>query len=246
VPPPFEPASSISEVLARLEAIETTLPPHDGVASFDHLYLQVTRCVDRRVAEGDFFTDNHFLTTLDVVFANRFLEAVHLWEHDRRRISRSWAALAERRHDPRVARIQFALAGMNAHINFDLALALVDTCRKLEVELGDGSQRQDFRRVNDIFKEVEESSREELLGDLGAFDETVVEDVVNAVGHFKVVRARDAAWTNANVVWELRRLPRLATNEFIATLDRLTGFAGRGLVLPLLPRSPGVAAAGGG
>jgi len=246
VPTPFAPASSIGEVLSRLEVVEATLPPRDGIACFDHLYLRVTRCVAKRLEEGDFFADNHYLHILDVVFANRFLEAVHLWDHDRKRISRSWAALTERRHHPRVARIQFALAGMNAHINFDLALSLVDTCRKLDVELGDGSQRHDFLRVNDIFKEVEESSREELLGDLGEFDETVVEDVVNAAGHFSVVKARDAAWTNAHVVWELRRLPAFATGEFVATLDRLTGFAGRGLVLPLLPHPSGMTVAPGG
>ena len=236
MPSPFEPASSINEVIARLEAIEKALPPRDGVASFDHLYLRVTRIVDVRIREGTFFVDDRFLEHLDVVFANRFLEAVHFWDHDRPRTSRSWTALAERRHDPRVARIQFALAGVNAHVNFDLALAVVETCKDLGVDLGDGSQRHDFDRVNDIFREVEESAREELAGDLGHFDETVVEDVVNAVGHFSVVKARDAAWTNANVLWELRRLPGFATVQFVATLDRLTGFAGRGLVLPVLPR----------
>ncbi len=233
---PFEPASSIQEVLARLEAIETALPPNDGVASFGHMYRKVTQNILGKLAQGNFFRDQVFLERLDVVFANRFLEAVHLWDHDRSRVSRSWVALTERRHDIRVARIQFALAGMNAHINFDLALALIETCRQLDVDLAAGSQHHDFDRVNDVFAEVEESTREELMGDLDEFDETVVEDVVNVVAHFSIVKARDAAWINANVIWELRRLPRFATHQFITTLDRLTGFAGRGLLLAVLPR----------
>jgi hypothetical protein len=49
---------------------------------------------------------------------------------------------------------------------------------------------------------------------------------------WKVERARDAAWTNAEALWAIRRLPRLR-GEFLATLDRLVGFAGRGLLRPL-------------
>jgi hypothetical protein len=43
--------------------------------------------------------------------------------------------------------------------------------------------------------------------------------------------AREAAWTNAEVLWTLRPSPALH-DAFFARLDRLTGFAGRGLLLP--------------
>jgi hypothetical protein len=46
-----------------------------------------------------------------------------------------------------------------------------------------------------------------------------------------VRKARDAAWTNAEVLWSLRPLPDLQ-DHYLATLDRLTGFAGRGLLVP--------------
>jgi hypothetical protein len=41
---------------------------------------------------------------------------------------------------------------------------------------------------------------------------------------------RDAAWTNAEVLWALRQMPALR-DAFFARLDGLTGFAGRGLLL---------------
>ena len=48
-----------------------------------------------------------------------------------------------------VAPLQFALAGMNAHINRDLPVALVATCRELGIELRDGSPEQaDYVQVN--------------------------------------------------------------------------------------------------
>jgi hypothetical protein len=45
-----------------------------------------------------------------------------------------------------------------------------------------------------------------------------------------VGEAREAAWTNADVLWHLRALPALQ-QDYLGKLDRLTGFAGRGLLL---------------
>ena len=48
---------------------------------------------------------------------------------------------------------------------------------------------------------------------------------------WNVRRARDAAWTNAATLWALRGQERLQT-EFIESLDRMVGFAGRGMLVP--------------
>ena len=45
--------------------------------------------------------------------------------------SRAWQPLFALRAQPGTVSLQYALAGMNAHINFDLGLALVRTCRQL-------------------------------------------------------------------------------------------------------------------
>jgi hypothetical protein len=49
---------------------------------------------------------------------------------------------------------------------------------------------------------------------------------------WKVGRARDAAWVNGETLWALRGLPQLRA-EYALTLDRMVGFAGRGLLRPL-------------
>jgi hypothetical protein len=46
-----------------------------------------------------------------------------------------------------------------------------------------------------------------------------------------VERARDAAWTNAQALWALGDEPSLA-GEYLLALDRMVGFAGRGLLVP--------------
>ena len=53
----------------------------------------------------------------------------------------------------------------------------------------------------------------------------------DVIAMWNVRRARDAAWVNGEVLWALRRDASLRA-EFVATLDRTTGFAGRGLLVP--------------
>jgi len=72
-------------------------------------------------------------------------------------VPRAWAPLFEARAKPRIAPIQFALAGMNAHISHDLCLALVATCKELGLGLDLGSpQHRDYLKVNAILERVED------------------------------------------------------------------------------------------
>jgi hypothetical protein len=53
----------------------------------------------------------------------------------------------------------------------------------------------------------------------------------DVIAMWDVSRARDAAWTNGRTLWGLRGLPELGS-EFLEVLDRMVGFAGRGLLVP--------------
>jgi hypothetical protein len=57
-------------------------------------------------------------------------------------------------------------------------------------------------------------------------------DLDTVLAMWKVRHARDTAWTNGEVVWHLRAAPHLRS-EYLARLDRMVGFAGRGLLAPL-------------
>ena len=56
--------STITEVIARMEAIDAALPRKDGVAIFDRLHLQVTLAVDS-ASSGTEFENRDFLDRLD-------------------------------------------------------------------------------------------------------------------------------------------------------------------------------------
>ena len=64
---------------------------------------------------------------------------------------------------------------------------------------------------------------EELDRDFGGVDD--------AVAMWSLQRARQAAWTSGEVLWALRDNERL-TVGYVSVMDRMTGFAGRGLLMP--------------
>ena len=119
----------VDAVVSRMRALDAMLPERDGVAVFNRVYLAVTEAVDRRIA-GSGFPDARAAITLDVRFAERYLAAVDAVA-DERRPPACWRPLFQFRRHPGVRPLQFALAGINAHIGHDLALAVVDSCRTL-------------------------------------------------------------------------------------------------------------------
>ena len=132
------PADPIQAVAARMEAIAAPLDEDDGVARFNELYLAVTMAVFEE-AQADSYRDPEFISRLDVVFADLYFTAVDDAAAGRP-IPKAWAPLFEKRHAPGIAPLQFAIAGMNAHINHDLAVALVATCEERGFELDDDEQ----------------------------------------------------------------------------------------------------------
>jgi hypothetical protein len=222
----------VDEVAERMRSIEKALPKRDGVRAFTSLYRAVTEDVDRRVRPGN-FADAPFARWLDVVFANLYFRALRSHVLGPKRPPRAWAALFEARGRRGVAPIQFALAGMNAHINRDLPLALVATCGARKVTpIRGGPQHADFRRIDDVLAETETRVKIELATGLIGWADEALGELDDVLAMWNVRKARAAAWTNAETLWALRDLP-LTAGRFALTLDRTVGFAGRGLLRAL-------------
>jgi Family of unknown function (DUF5995) len=224
--------SPIDPVVARMAEIASTLPEADGVARFNDLYLAVTLAVAAEVS-GDGFEDPGFLSRLDVAFAARYFAAVDAGGLGRP-VPQAWAPLFEARGRRDIAPVQFALAGMNAHINFDLCLAVVDVCQERGIEpVADSPQHRDYLRVNEILARVEEEVKSRLETELLEVADDALGRLDDVIAMWSVARARDAAWTHAEVLWNLRPLPAL-TAEYTLSLGRIVGLAGRGLLVPTL------------
>ena len=144
---------TIDDVVAAMRAIEAALPENDGVRWFNVLYRRVTEAVQ---AEGALWEDWPFLQRFDVAFARLYFEAIIAWESNPDRAPRAWRPLFQARGNDKLMPLQFALAGMNAHINNDLVLALDRIARsEQQYPSREGQRYRDFQRVNDVLERVE-------------------------------------------------------------------------------------------
>ena len=226
--------TTVPEVIERLRAIERRAPRSNGVASFARLYREVTEGVNAQLARQS-FADARFLERLDVCFAGLFFAALDAYERDPASAPPAWGPLFAQQARRGIAPLQFALAGMNAHINRDLPVALVRTCGELHLDLRDGTpEHKDFVRVNVLLGEVEGKIKSSYLSGWTAWADRLVHRfsrIDDVVAMWDVARARDAAWTNGQALLALRDEPALAS-QFLLALDRMVGFASRGLLVP--------------
>jgi hypothetical protein len=226
------PVEAMSELLVRLTEIQAALPTTDGLAWFNQMYLLVTESVAANVAVSA-FVDPAWLTQLDVVFGNLYLDAVRGSVQAPDQVPRAWAALLEQRAQTGIAPLQFALAGMNAHINRDLPVAVVTTCQQLGTAPDAGSHHADFFQVNGVLAQVEPQIRELVEGEPLAQADHLFPGLQDVVGNFNMVKARETAWINAQTLWALDHLAPATGAAYLEGLDHLAGFAGRGLLVRL-------------
>lgn len=219
-------ALTVDQVITRMQALQDALPPGDGVAVFNRMYLRVTLRVRDRLDEG-WFANPDGTAELDAVFASRYLDAVEA-AAEGRRPAHCWRPLFELRGRNGIHPLQFALAGMNAHIEHDLPLSVLDTCRLLGLQPQD--VRADYHRINDVLAQVEAEVRDELLPCPGVLE--AAEPLLHVVGVWSIDRARDAAWASVLALWELRHAP--AVGDAVASaLSRSVGMVGRALLTPV-------------
>ncbi|MCC3768674.1 DUF5995 family protein [Streptomyces sp. UNOC14_S4] len=218
--------TGIEGVVARMRSLARTLPPRDGVAVFNRVYLTVTEEIGRRAAAGA-FADRATATELDVRFAARYLTAVD-GAAAGRRAPACWRPLLQLRGHPGIRPLQFALAGINAHIGHDLPLALAETCRALALE--PHALEGDFDRVGELLVTLEERVREELAPGPDLLD--VADPLVHLVGAWSLEAARAAAWASFRGLWAVRDLPDVAA-DLTERLDSGVGLVSRCLLTPL-------------
>lgn len=221
----------MDQAVERMKKIASLLPETDGLACFNRMYLVVTETVRARVADG-FFADPDFMGRLDVQFVNRYLSAIDTFRTEPPSAPRAWSVLLANRSNVDISPLQFAMAGMNAHINFDLAAALVETCEGVPTELDSGAHHADFEKINTLLATLSEEVRMSFeQGILLELDKRF-DGLDNVVTNFSIVAARETAWVNALVLWEIRQAKALY-DIYLQGIDRTVAFAGRTLLVPL-------------
>jgi Family of unknown function (DUF5995) len=231
VPAPAPPAASVDDVVARMESIDAALPAGDGVACFNRMYLEVTQSVSEHVQQG-FFADPDFVSHLTVVFANFYFTTVDAMSGPAQDIPVAWQPLIADRSQSGIEPIQFALAGMNAHINHDLPLAVVQACTDLTTAPDDGSHHDDYQKVDTLLDASEQAVRESFEPPGVRDVDEHVAAVANLVGNWSINSARDVAWDTAVALWDVRD-HEMAVKLLTGALARTVAMASRCLLVPV-------------
>lgn len=188
-----------------MEATGTALPAADGLACFNRMYLGVTRQVYTALGQG-FYADTAFMTQLDVTFAGLYFSAADA-AGDPAAVPLAWRPLIEQRANAGIEPVQFALAGMNAHINHDLPLAVVATCAALGTSPEAGAHFADYQKVDQLLDAAEQSVRQSFESAPELAVDRDLAAVSNLVANWTINSARDLAWTNSLLLWAVRDDP---------------------------------------
>ena len=218
--------ATIADVIARMQAIDALLPVSDGLKWFNQLYLAVTQQVDLH-SPGGAWQSPVWLLHLDVVFAGFYFSALADFLSGQT-VPSAWSAFFAARYRSGIDRIQFALAGVNAHINHDLALALLTTDADLNVvPASDGPEHADFESVNGLLDSLLPTELNVLATDtLGVLAQDTGK-IGRLLAFWDMRRARDLAWDFSNY---LRELSEPTRDMALTAQDAVTGALGRAIL----------------
>lgn len=206
-------SSTIDEVISILEfIINESKENDDPLGYFAALYQKVTIKVKDEIQNG-FFDDGPRMEKLDVVFANRYLDAYFL-NRKRQEVTSSWEKAFKLSTHYRPIVLQHLLMGMNTHINFDLGICAAEISKGKDIN----DLENDFNKINEILSSQLENVQKSLaeiwpslkwlLKLTGKVDDFLVD--------FSMKLARDGAWKFAK---ELAENPESEQMEFINLRD---------------------------
>ncbi|GAB4574863.1 MAG: DUF5995 family protein [Anaerolineae bacterium] len=211
---PLDTAASIPDVIEALDGIiARSRQQGTRFGFFAALYRRTTIEVLER-CEAGFFEEPERLIRLDVVFANRYLEAFARYQEGKPTCA-AWQVAFEAAQNPHLRLVQHLVLGMNAHISFDLGLSVAD----ISPDTLPPALHRDFDRLNILLAGLIDRVQREIarvsptLGMLdrlaGRLDETLVSRTIT--------QARDAAWEFAE---QLVATPPEQRADLIAMRDR--------------------------
>ncbi|HEX9993644.1 MAG TPA: DUF5995 family protein [Acidimicrobiales bacterium] len=209
----------IGETAAELRAVALAAP--DASGHFPAMYSVVTARIAAAIEEGR-FEDGPRMDRFATTFARLYLRA----HANRAEAARCWRATWDVAGDRRLLIVQHLLLGVNAHVNYDLARAVVEVA-------GPGGDlaavRPDFEAVNDVLADTYST----VLRDLDRVSRWV--NLAASMGGGRVFRfslrvARDRAWDAAV---RLHGLDEPGRRRYLAELDDLVA------VLAYLVANPG-------
>lgn len=220
------PISQISEVITSLdEIVRQCQSSQNRMGYFAALYKRMTMAVRDGIAQH-IFEDDDRMNRLDVVFAQRYLDAYHAYNSGLP-CSHAWKFAFDCSKEDDLIVIQHLLLGINAHINLDLAIAAAIVAPGEAIN----SLSADFNKINSVIASLVDDVQESLsrvwlpmrlLGKIANGSE-------NAVLNFSIDKARETSWANALL---LSAMDKEQQDFYIRQMDEVVYTLAQGIHSP--------------
>jgi len=179
---------TIAEVILQLETyIDYCIETDNRMGYFASLYCSVTKEVQKGIVTGR-FEDGKRMEILDVHFANFFFKSTQ-------EASDVWKVAFDSAKTSRYVLLQHLLLGMNAHINFDLALAVTKSVSEYDMP----NLYHDYDEINSILIEQIDAMQNAVNRSWWPFKvlDFIALRFDEAVVGFSLIKARESAWNFA-------------------------------------------------
>lgn len=193
-----EPYVEVAETHERLEGLLAAFRAReDRRAAFLSIYAEMTGGVAQRLHE-DGFDDTDWVGRYLVAFANLYREAVHAYERDDlAALADPWQLAFDAADAGDSLVIQDVLLGINAHINYDLSLAVHDAGVRTDRD----RKYRDHSRVTDVIAAIIDDAQDHLVDEFGAHGLGTIDDSLGRLDErFSILtidQCRDSAWRTA-------------------------------------------------
>lgn len=204
---------TIEEVLTKLDEIiicckENKSPAGHFACTYRIMTAQVLKGIQQKK-----FEDNPRMTTLDIAFAQRYLEA---WENysNGRKCTHSWYIAFEATKNKDLLIMQHIFLGMNAHINLDLGISAASIMPYRKIN----PLKKDFENINNVIASINQKVQDSL--NKICYPVQLIDQLSNgkdnAILDFAISKARDTSWATAVIA---SNTPNFLKEQFINIVD---------------------------
>ncbi len=191
------PYTSLDDAIQALVTLEQTFrKQHDRRAIFATAYLAITRAMKQSVADG-LFLDTAWVTRYALCFANLYRMALLAYERgDWDALPKAWRISFDTSRNNGALAIQDLMLGINAHINHDLPIALIE----VTIDPQRPSRYADHCKVNDVLRAATDPMQQrigQLYAPILSLLDQACDHIDEDIACFSVEKAREAAWLAA-------------------------------------------------
>jgi hypothetical protein len=195
--------TSRSEVEQRMVAlVQRWEAQSDQRAVFLRCYLLMTENVLRALDASEFF-DAGWVRALLGHFAEYYFSALEAYDEDRSNAPPAWGIAFDTARRPGALVLHHLLLGVNAHITYDLVMALADLLAREWPSLSEGERElryRDYLHVNEVIARTVDAVQDQIIDPampvmlavdklMGPVDEWMISHLI--------ARWRDEVWTAA-------------------------------------------------